>query len=49
MNYFHLRLRLLTALIAGSLVLASTESQAKKLNVITATTDYLYSGGDSAK
>ena len=39
MNYFRLRLRLLTALIACSLVFASTESQAKKLNVITATTD----------
>ena len=38
MNYFRNKLRLLTVLVAGSLSITSA-AQAKKLNVITATTD----------
>jgi len=38
MNHFFRRLRLLTALLACSLIFTSA-AQAKKLNVITATTD----------
>src|SRR5437868_2183475 len=38
MNYFHHRFRLLFAFVACSLIFSSA-AQAKKLNVITATTD----------